>query len=180
MPGNEAVSFAADNDEAGSEKLAKKKLTIPEADVTVRRMTEADAAEVAEVEAELFLDAWSEASLTAITGNSYDDGFVCVGDGGVLGYCLLRQLLGEGEILRIGVRSFCRRQGLAENLLRRIFTEFPQVTVWNLEVRESNRPAIGLYEKMGFLPIGVRKNYYHAPTEPAVLMQRHEGDGTNV
>ena len=38
-----------------------------------------------------------------------------------------------------------------------------------LEVRKSNAPAIGLYEKCGFEKIGERKNFYDTPKEDAVL-----------
>lgn len=41
-----------------------------------------------------------------------------------------------------------------------------------LEVRESNQPAIVLYEKMGFEHMGVRKGYYSDPTEDAITMSR--------
>jgi ribosomal-protein-alanine N-acetyltransferase len=39
-----------------------------------------------------------------------------------------------------------------------------------LEVRQSNAPALALYEHMGFLRVGVRKNFYSNPTEDACLM----------
>jgi ribosomal-protein-alanine N-acetyltransferase len=41
-----------------------------------------------------------------------------------------------------------------------------------LEVRASNKVAIGLYEQAGFIESGVRKNYYpsHAGKEDAILM----------
>jgi ribosomal-protein-alanine N-acetyltransferase len=41
-----------------------------------------------------------------------------------------------------------------------------------LEVRASNGAARGLYEKLGFLVDGVRKNYYTTPAgrEDALLM----------
>ena len=42
-----------------------------------------------------------------------------------------------------------------------------------LEVRASNAPAIALYEKNGFQSVGVRKNYYSAPTEDGVLMTNY-------
>ena len=41
-----------------------------------------------------------------------------------------------------------------------------------LEVRESNAPAIGLYEKMGFVSVGVRPNYYFKPKENAIIMRK--------
>ena len=40
-----------------------------------------------------------------------------------------------------------------------------------LEVRQSNHAAICLYRKLGFAQIGVRRGYYHAPEEDALLMQ---------
>ena len=41
---------------------------------------------------------------------------------------------------------------------------------WYLEVRESNLWAIQFYEKLGFERVGMRKIFYTAPTENAVLM----------
>ena len=43
-----------------------------------------------------------------------------------------------------------------------------------LEVRQSNAPAIALYESMGFLPEGRRKNFYRQPTEDAILMTKRD------
>ena len=41
-----------------------------------------------------------------------------------------------------------------------------------LEVRDSNVPAIALYEKLGFLQVGCRKNYYHNPREDALILRK--------
>ena len=41
------------------------------------------------------------------------------------------------------------------------------------EVREHNEPAIALYRKHGFSPVGLRKNYYEAPVENALLMTKY-------
>ena len=42
-----------------------------------------------------------------------------------------------------------------------------------LEVRAGNAPAIALYDRFGFVPVGRRKNYYSAPKEDAVLMTHY-------
>ena len=41
-----------------------------------------------------------------------------------------------------------------------------------LEVRTSNTPAISVYEKLGFIEVGRRKNYYRNPKEDAIIMRK--------
>ena len=45
-----------------------------------------------------------------------------------------------------------------------------------LEVRQSNSPAIALYEKCGFKQIAKRKNYYQHPVEDAWIYQYQRED----
>lgn len=165
---------------AGEGSCGEKTVPLPEEAIFLRRMVKEDAIAVALIEAELFPDAWNAASLRGLTDSNCDAGFVCAGADGILAYCLVRQVLDEGEILRIGVRKRHQRRGLAEKLLWQVMTELSQVTQWNLEVREGNQPAIRLYDKMGFQPIGTRRNYYRDPTENAILMQCHRGEITNA
>ena len=42
------------------------------------------------------------------------------------------------------------------------------------EVRETNVPAISLYEKLGFEEAGIRKNFYEKPVENALIMWKHD------
>ena len=42
-----------------------------------------------------------------------------------------------------------------------------------LDVRRSNLAALKLYNKYGFKPLGVRKNYYSKPREDALVMVRY-------
>jgi ribosomal protein S18 acetylase RimI-like enzyme len=46
-----------------------------------------------------------------------------------------------------------------------------------LEVRRSNAAAIGLYERSGFRPVGVRRGYYASPREDALTMALEVGPG---
>ena len=44
------------------------------------------------------------------------------------------------------------------------------ITLISLEVRESNASAISLYEKLGFLTAGKRRDFYRDPRENALVM----------
>lgn len=90
----------------------------------------------------------------------------------LLGYVGMMTVLDEGYISNVAVDPACRRQGIGEALIRELLERcrLRQLSFVTLEVREHNEPAIGLYSKMGFVPVGLRKNYYEAPRENALLM----------
>ena len=92
-------------------------------------------------------------------------------DGEVLGYAVLSAVLDEGNLDNIAAAPHCRRQGVADALLSALTgIGRDRLSVLFLEVRASNLPAIALYEKHGFVPVGRRKNYYGSPVEDALLM----------
>ena len=86
-------------------------------------------------------------------------------------------MLDEGTLEKIAVAPAYRRQGVAEAILG-AYIRFGQANLafLTLEVRESNAPAIGLYEKLGFQVVGRRKNYYRELNEDALLMTVEFGD----
>jgi [ribosomal protein S18]-alanine N-acetyltransferase len=92
------------------------------------------------------------------------------------GFVLGRLVADEAEVLNLAVREECRREGegraLVEELLRR-FAESGVSRVF-LEVRESNRGAIGFYEGMGFRQSGRREDYYREPREAALVYEKNE------
>ena len=47
-----------------------------------------------------------------------------------------------------------------------------------LEVRAANRPAIGLYKRMGFAVVGRRRDYYRDPAADALIMKSAARAGT--
>lgn len=79
------------------------------------------------------------------------------------GFVLTRHVLDEEELLLIAVDPRFRRRGLGEALIGHLLTAARTrgVTRVFLEMRRGN-PAVALYRKIGFEPIGERRDYYRA------------------
>lgn len=78
----------------------------------------------------------------------------------------------DWEIENIAVRTACQRKGLGSQLLCGFLDAVRQdakAQAVYLEVRQSNVAARKLYEKMGFLQVGLRKAYYPQPPEDALI-----------
>ena len=102
-------------------------------------------------------------------------------DRALLGYAVLSAVLDEGNLDNLAVSPSCRRRGVADALLSALTScGRGRLSALTLEVRASNAPAVFLYEKHGFVPVGRRKNYYRAPTEDAILMTLEFGHGTDA
>lgn len=130
--------------------------------------------EIAEVEKACFAQPWSIQSLTAELAKENAALFVALdSDGAVIGWSGLTHICGEGSITNIAVLPHARRKGVGEALVRALLTESIRLALdWLvLEVRISNAPAVSLYQKLGFNPVGIRPNFYEYPIEDAVLMR---------
>ncbi len=99
---------------------------------------------------------------------------VCEAGGQPVGFLAARQAADEAEIFNIAVQRDFRRKGVASALLLAALNEFHRSAIARvfLELRESNLPAVSLYNRHGFAPSGRRKAYYHRPTEDAICMLR--------
>lgn len=130
--------------------------------------------QIAALEKSCFSTPWSESMLEEELFNPQASFIVAEdGEGNILGYAGLHVILDEGYIDNIAVEPDARRHGVASALLD-VYCRFGAVNLafLTLEVRASNAPAIGLYEKYGFKKVGVRPNYYQQPKEDAVIMTR--------
>jgi ribosomal-protein-alanine N-acetyltransferase len=92
----------------------------------------------------------------------------------VAGYCAAWIVFDELHINNIAVRPEFRRRGLGAALLARALEEGAAAGAHRatLEVRRSNTPALGLYERFGFTVAGVRREYYSHPVEDALILWR--------
>ena len=95
-------------------------------------------------------------------------------DGKILGFCCLLCIGNYGDIVDIAVHKDYRRCGLASARLQEAvgFCEQSKIEDLFLEVRESNAPAIRLYEKFKFEHIATRKKYYKQPEEDGLVLRR--------
>ena len=98
-------------------------------------------------------------------------------NGEIAGYSIMALGASEAHILNISIAADYQRQGLGSRLLSHMLelaVEKKTDTVF-LEVRPSNKAALALYEKSGFVQIGVRRNYYpaHSGREDALILALH-------
>ena len=77
------------------------------------------------------------------------------------GFVLSRHVLDEEELLLIAVVPGCRERGIGTILINHLFdaARARGIARIYLEMRRGN-PALHLYRKLGFEPIGERPNYY--------------------
>ena len=92
----------------------------------------------------------------------------------VCGYAIMRKVGDDGELLKIVVEKSSRGNGIGDLLMESVLdhTEENGFKAVFLEVRVGNIAATRLYEKHGFKSVRIRKEYYNAPFEDALIMVR--------
>lgn len=140
--------------------------------IQFREMKTEDVAEVAKIEEETFSMPWSEDAFREMIEADYAHYIVAENDDEIIGSCGLRNIVGEGEITNVVMKPEYRNKGIGLNMLCKLMKDGEKMGVeaFTLEVRESNASAIHVYEKIGFRPEGMRKNFYEKPIEDAVIM----------
>jgi len=142
--------------------------------IKIEPMTHMHVQEVAQIEKHCFSDAWSSLSITAELHNPLSLWLVAMDGQTLVGYIGSQTVLPESDMMNLAVLPQYRRCGIARLLVQSLIEALSEkgVDSLTLEVRVSNTPAIALYEKLGFLPVGRRPNYYHNPKEDALIMRK--------
>lgn len=142
--------------------------------IQIREMQLDDLDQIMEIENACFSKPWTETGFFTFLIRNDTLFLVAEEKEKILGYCGIVMVQDEGDITNVAVASQNRNQGIGKRLMETLAEKTKEAGVKKifLEVRESNAPAIHLYEKMGFVQNGRRKNYYEAPTEDAILMMR--------
>ena len=126
---------------------------------------------IAGLEKICFSEPWSENSLREEIENP-DAFFIAAvtDDGSVAGYAGMHISVDGSYVDNIAVFPEYRKSGVGEALTRALIWKALSAGEFiTLEVRESNLPAVRLYEKLGFEPVGKRRNFYSSPREDAVI-----------
>ncbi len=142
-------------------------------------MTRADVSRVIQIAASL-IDApqWPESAyLTALDPASTRRRIAlvaeCTQTKETHGFTVASQLAPQAELETIAVAPGSQRRGIGRLLFQALAAELRAVDVHEivLEVRASNRFALGFYRSLGFCRTGIRPSYYSDPVEDAVLME---------
>jgi len=142
--------------------------------IKIELMCLEDLEEVLEIESLSFAIPWSRNSfvhellenqraLYLVARNNYQR---------VVGYLGMWEVFDEGHITNLACHPAFRRQGIAEALLKHLMALAPQKGIQHLtlEVRRSNFAAQELYQKLGFVHMGIRRKYYLDNNEDAFIM----------
>lgn len=92
-------------------------------------------------------------------------------EGRTVGYCLLWIIFENAQIARIGVDPAAQRKGYGSRLLAFLEEKAQEAgcEVMSLDVRANNTPAIGLYQKNGYIELHRTRKYY-PDGEDALMM----------
>lgn len=138
--------------------------------MTVLLMEERHLPALVRIEQQCFHAPWNERMLREELGKGIF--LVAEQNGEAVGYVGCQTVLDEGYITNVVVSPAARRQGVGRALISALSKRATEIgmTFITLEVRVSNEAAIALYTEAGFERAGLRKNFYSAPSEDAVLM----------
>ncbi|HHX12114.1 MAG TPA: ribosomal protein S18-alanine N-acetyltransferase [Clostridiales bacterium] len=140
--------------------------------MNIRKMTEADIAYVSAIEDDIFSDPWKEEDFLKAVDNPDNDYLIVEIDNRLVAYCGYWGIPPEGYIYNVAVHKEYRRQQIAYHMLSFLMDRAKErgITKLTLEVRKSNIPAKSLYERLGFIELGIRKDFYTKPNEDGVIM----------
>jgi ribosomal-protein-alanine N-acetyltransferase len=137
--------------------------------------------DILRLEEACFSAPWTRKMLEAeLTGNQFAHFLVALertgaetGEGRIVGYHCFWIVFEELRLMNLAVLESMRRQGIGRALVTEaIRMGLAQATTRAvLEVRASNEAARTLYQRMGFVQISARPQYYTNPVEDAVLME---------
>ena len=139
--------------------------------IEIKEAALCDVNEILKIEQACFSTPWTEQGVSESIENENTHLYIALLDGKTAGYMGVQIFSGEGYVTNVATLPEYRRRGVARALIERVLEN--NMDFLTLEVRESNSPAIMLYESLGFERVGERPKFYRDPEENAVLMTKY-------
>jgi len=138
----------------------------------IRTLRETDLPAILGIENLAFSPPWPE---EAFRHTEFTQSWVISTDGDLRGYIIYHVVPDEAVIVNFAIAPDFWCHGLGSLLLQHSLDIMQEsgINAVYLDVRRSNLAALKLYNKYGFKPLGVRKNYYSKPREDALVMVRY-------
>jgi ribosomal-protein-alanine N-acetyltransferase len=135
---------------------------------------EDDLAELRVLEQRCFSHPWSEQAFRGAVEDRQTLILVLrlAGSRAIVAYGVFQRVADELHVHDLAVVPEQRERGLARRLLAQALDLAARrgARTAHLEVRESNRAALGLYRSLGFRTVRVRRGYYESPPEDALVL----------
>lgn len=141
-------------------------------DLKLIKMTSEHLNRVHELENLCFDDPWSLEAFKAELTNQLATYHLLSEGETILGYCGIWKVVDEGHITNLCIDPSRQGEGLGKGMMHLVIQWAKELNICRLtlEVRVSNKKAIQMYEKLGFISAGIRKAYYEDNGEDANIM----------
>lgn len=149
------------------------------AEIEIEPMVPADLEAVDEIERHSFKNPWPAQVFLEELSRDWARVDVARERGRVVGFVDYWLVHDEVHLLAIATHPDARRRGIGQRLLDHLLAlaRARAAALVTLEVRRNNVPAIAMYERAGFVTVGVRPRYYAEDSEDALVMTLELGGG---
>ena len=155
----------------GSKEMQTKRTETGPDNTSLRTLGYSDLPSVISIERRSFPTPWSLAMFVLELSKPSS---ICLAahapDGEIHGYLICARYDKVWHLMNVAVAPEMRRRGVAAALINEMFLRSGSGSRFTLEVRESNQPAIAMYERLGFRRAGRRQRYYQDNGEDALIM----------
>lgn len=140
--------------------------------IETRQLCEDDLDRICEMEERSFSMPWKREDFKDLLEHDESVYMVILLDGFIIGAAGYTFNGFEGYINNVVIDEDFRGKGYSKILMESLLNHGREggINEYTLEVRVSNTPAVKLYESLGFVSEGVRKNFYERPVEDAFVM----------
>lgn len=142
--------------------------------IQYREATLEDIEGIIVIENDSFTDSWTAGAFNTCFINPFYNISVATLDDEVIGYGIMKCIYEDGELIRIAIDKSLRGQGIGSAFLHKLIQSAKGIGVEKvfLDVRESNKDAISMYEKLGFERYEVSKGFYREPVEDSIKFRK--------